>query len=900
MNDDTKTIEFQDAIASKTGEFKNQILVSPDRPVKRATWTEFNSRDASVQLYFEGFEEEEKELEKIEAPNVEDGSAEPDGAVEDGEKVPKKPHSSKQQTFQRITGVGIQDEEKFKTFLNICYGITLESEPYNVRGMNFGSLIVSMGKCAVALTDCEKDTQETMEIPLANVSQIALPGKNEVEIQYGVTEQVSLANGLDSFELSVVRFFIPPGTDDNGEEVDVAESWQRKMKAVADAYDEGESGGAGIIFSLDEDYGDFLAPRAKYRVELYKESFRMRGKTYDFKVPYANIVQMHLLENADGITKSLVISLKTPLRAGQQRYPHVVWQIPDTEDTITSEMSDERLEELFGRETTLKHESTGRLPELLGKMFKTLSEKKVFVMPSVEGLGFFSKPSEADGQKHRCLSCHFKTAPGTLFPMKSALLFLTRPVMYVKFDNIDGIEFRKSSHVAFDLVVSLKDNHSTGLPNMLEFSLIDKKQFETTLKHFANNTQVKIANRKILMGNPSAFFAAPMKEKGAFTEPKDEDEGEDEDSSEDSNYDPEEAEREKEVKRENKEKQRSEREQTREQAIARGESVPEEGESSSTSGSEESGSSDSDDSDGSDSDMAEEVPMDEDEVDHAEIVEGKRKQSKSSEGPAIKKLKPSAESFIARESENEDGEEEDDGKKKKKKDPNAPKRPKTSFVFFMEKERAAVATPGKPFGDIQKELGEMWKLVGDKHEFEKSAADDKARFEREMKTYVPKEGVEPDSKKSSKKSKSGAAAAEAKKPAAKDPKAPKHPKTAFNFFSEFHRPALKAEGLEFGQIATRVGEMWKVASAEEKSKSTELAVEDKKRYEEEMKTYVPPAGFEKIAKTKAIKNTKAPSTSGSAGLKKKKKHPAGAGLGTGSSESSSEDDSSPDDDSGAE
>ena len=72
---------------------------------------------------------------------------------------------------------------------------------------------------------------------------------------------------------------------------------------------------------------------------------------------------------------------------------------------------------------------------------------------------------------------------------------------------------------------------------------------------------------------------------------------------------------------------------------------------------------------------------------------------------------------------------------KKAKDPNAPKRPKTAFMYFSLSHRADVKNknPNMSFGDIGKELGAQWAKVSasEKAKFEKMADEDKVRYQKE-------------------------------------------------------------------------------------------------------------------------------------------------------------------------
>ena len=78
-------------------------------------------------------------------------------------------------------------------------------------------------------------------------------------------------------------------------------------------------------------------------------------------------------------------------------------------------------------------------------------------------------------------------------------------------------------------------------------------------------------------------------------------------------------------------------------------------------------------------------------------------------------------------------------KGKAKKDPNAPKRGKSSFMFYSTEMRAKIKeeNPDLSFGDLGRKIGEMFKALSpeEKAKYEKKAAGAKQKYEAEMKTY---------------------------------------------------------------------------------------------------------------------------------------------------------------------
>jgi len=97
-------------------------------------------------------------------------------------------------------------------------------------------------------------------------------------------------------------------------------------------------------------------------------------------------------------------------------------------------------------------------------------------------------------------------------------------------------------------------------------------------------------------------------------------------------------------------------------------------------------------------------------------------------------------------------------KKRAKKDPNAPKRPLSSYMLFCQDHRKEVVkdNPKEPVTEVAKILGKMWKKVSatEKKKFEKEAVKRKEKYEQEMKKYNGSGKSEGKSKKSAKSKKS--------------------------------------------------------------------------------------------------------------------------------------------------
>ena len=201
---------------------------------------------------------------------------------------------------------------------------------------------------------------------------------------------------------------------------------------------------------------------------------------------------------------------------------------------------------------------------------------------------------------------------------------------------------------------------------------------------------------------------------------------------------------------------------------------------------------------------------------------------------------------------------------KKIKDPKKPKRGKSAYICFCMKNREAAKKAlgdGAKASEVTAQLGEMWsalkesKNTSDKkalQELEVEAAEDKARYNEEIKDYVaPTDDELLPSKKKKKKSD-------------KDPNAPKKNKTAYIYFCSDKRADAKSElgdDVKATEVTAHLGKMWNELKedddrSDELEKYTKLAADDKSRYEEEIKNYVSVFGDQAVVSKKGSKKSK--------------------------------------------
>uniref|UniRef100_A0AC35TJH6 HMG box domain-containing protein n=1 Tax=Rhabditophanes sp. KR3021 TaxID=114890 RepID=A0AC35TJH6_9BILA len=73
--------------------------------------------------------------------------------------------------------------------------------------------------------------------------------------------------------------------------------------------------------------------------------------------------------------------------------------------------------------------------------------------------------------------------------------------------------------------------------------------------------------------------------------------------------------------------------------------------------------------------------------------------------------------------------------KRAKKDPNCPKRSKSAYMYWLAENRPALSINGRSVVEVAKAAGLIWNTLTEKSKWEKLAAEDKERYEREIAIY---------------------------------------------------------------------------------------------------------------------------------------------------------------------
>jgi structure-specific recognition protein 1 len=381
------------------------------------------------------------------------------------------------------------------------YGVAFENREHSLRGWNWGK--VDFGKTELAFN---VGPRPAFEIPYTEIMNTNLAGKNEVAVEFNLTDHKA-ANGSNGTngtngkggmagagmdELVEMRFYIPGAATKRGEDEEEGEEREKdeeeeeaEPESAANVFYEtiiekaeiGEVAGVTFATFLDVLH---LTPRGRFDLDLFEQSFRLRGKSYDYKIQYDSIKKFMLLPKPDEIHDLITVGLDPPLRQGQTRYPFLVMQFKKEEDvTLDLNMTDEMLKKY----ERLQAHYEAPISAVIAQVFRGLTGKKIIT------------PAQSFTTVHgqRGLKCSIKANEGLLYCLEKSFLFVPKPATYVAFDNVAVITLSRvggamAASRTFDVTMSLKQGMGE-----YQFSNINREE-QSGLEVFFKSKGLKVKN----------------------------------------------------------------------------------------------------------------------------------------------------------------------------------------------------------------------------------------------------------------------------------------------------------------------------------------------------------------------------------------------------------------------
>lgn len=190
---------------------------------------------------------------------------------------------------------------------------------------------------------------------------------------------------------------------------------------------------------------------------------QMLGTPYTFNISYENLDSSFILQKGQTSRYAFVICLKSPIRVGNQKYQNLVLETnDDRETTIEFNVSQE---ELSAKYTGLEQTMTNTLSNLMGKVFKGITGTKVLIPQKFTAArGGFS------------IRCTVKANDGLLYPMAKSFIFIHKPTLIIKFDDIASVEFERytpNANAGKCLEGGVKSDRSSDDPDVVLLVVCD-------------------------------------------------------------------------------------------------------------------------------------------------------------------------------------------------------------------------------------------------------------------------------------------------------------------------------------------------------------------------------------------------------------------------------------------
>ncbi|KAK5946790.1 FACT complex subunit [Knufia obscura] len=407
----------------------------------------------------------------------------------------------------QFDGFQEDDHDRAAKAFKIWYGINLENKEHALRGWNWGK--AEFGRAELAFN---VQNRPAFEIPYSEISNTNLAGKNEIAVEFNLGEEPKTngANGVNGDagktknrgrkaaaardELVEMRFYVPgtvskreangeeAGSDAEGDEEDQQNAANAFYETLMDKAEIGEV--AGTTFATFQDILH-LTPRGRFDIDLYETSFRLRGKTYDYKIQYESIKKFFLLPKNDEMHTLITLGLDPALRQGQTRYPFVVMQLKlDDEVNLDLNMTPELLETKYKDKLDSHYEAP--IHHVIAKVFKGLSGKKI-IMPSKD----FTSHHNMNGVK-----CSIKANEGLLFCLDKSFMFVPKPATYVSIEHVSNITMSRvggalAASRTFDITITLKNGAGEH-----QFSNINREE-QQPLEDFFKAKGLKFKNEML-------------------------------------------------------------------------------------------------------------------------------------------------------------------------------------------------------------------------------------------------------------------------------------------------------------------------------------------------------------------------------------------------------------------
>lgn len=412
---------------------------------------------------------------------------------------------TKSGNLHRFDGMRPTDKDKIKAFIEKNYGegFELEDRELSVKGFNWGNTEFDGESMSLNI-----DNATALEVPLNSVSDCT-SNKNEVIFSFHHNDDAIVG-------MTDMRLYMPG-----------------KKEEEVKAFVEQVLSRASVIKVTGKSVATFtelqcLTPRGRYDVTIFPSFIQLHGKTFDYKIPIKTVLRLFQLPHKDGRQAFFILSLDPPIVQGQTRYQFLQFLFyQDEEEAMSLDMDEDELHQKF--EGKLQKKMTGLSIDIFANVVKSVTNKRINAPD-------YKNPTNS------AITCSFKNNNGLLYPLERGFLYVHKPAIHVRFEEINSINFARSdvSTRSFDLEIETKANTT------LIFNSIEKEEYPR-LYDFVSKKKLRIKNRptkqvsvggivdELVDSDDEDAYLAHVKSEGKAREAGEEDSDEEEDEDFDPN-----------------------------------------------------------------------------------------------------------------------------------------------------------------------------------------------------------------------------------------------------------------------------------------------------------------------------------------------------------------------------
>eukprot|EP01053_Blabericola_migrator_P004200 Blabericola_migrator_1__4199@NODE_228_length_11100_cov_168_633645_g194_i0_p3_GENE_NODE_228_length_11100_cov_168_633645_g194_i0NODE_228_length_11100_cov_168_633645_g194_i0_p3_ORF_typecomplete_len475_score120_06Rtt106/PF08512_12/0_037Rtt106/PF08512_12/4_8e21POB3_N/PF17292_2/1e18POB3_N/PF17292_2/1_3e04POB3_N/PF17292_2/4_5e02SSrecog/PF03531_14/4_4e18SSrecog/PF03531_14/1_4e03SSrecog/PF03531_14/1_4e04RNA_pol_3_Rpc31/PF11705_8/13_NODE_228_length_11100_cov_168_633645_g194_i052686692 len=346
-----------------------------------------------------------------------------------------------------FTGFKEADFELLSNYIKKHWKQVITTTRPATKGWHWGQYEVSAKRLCFKV-----DGKRSFEVPFDQLANVTT-SKAELALEF----EGPPTKDPNVDQIMEIRFVVPQ--PEEGDAGDLAEAMKTEILDASGL----ASAATDAIVTFD--YKQCSMPPGRFDVQVFQSLLKLHGKSLDFTVHYDNVQTIFLLPSSAGTYSNLLLQLTNPLRKGQTKYPAVIVQLDDKKEIdVQLNATPEEVSDWTAKVPEIKQNMTAIECEVAGYLLRALTKKTLI------------GPSEFRGStEYPCFRCSQKTSNGFFYPLQRLFVFIPKPVIIVRFEDIVSVDFGRtqgSQTRLFEFQLSLKSGGE------VEFSSVDRQELQ--------------------------------------------------------------------------------------------------------------------------------------------------------------------------------------------------------------------------------------------------------------------------------------------------------------------------------------------------------------------------------------------------------------------------------------